>query len=920
MSNSQPYPPKQLSSADHSSRRRDLFDAAVELTPAARDAFLRANTIDEPELLEEIRSLLRYYETVAVPETEHQSPSEYSLIGNTIGGCRVLRHLGSGGMGVVYEAEQLHPHRQVAIKILRPGIDNKSLLARIKHEAELLGRLCHPGIARIYGSGSFDDGHGGVPYFIMELIEHALPITDYADAHQLDTRQRIELIKMVCESIHHGHERGVIHRDLKPGNILVDEHGVPRVIDFGVATTDAEADSPITQLTRQGQMIGTLQYMSPEQVDSKQHNVDARTDVYGLGCVLYELLAGRPPIDLDGRPLHEVVRAICDTAPQPLALTDRMLRGDLETICGTAMSKEPSRRYQSAAALQNDLQRHLRFEPIMARPPSMLYLTGRFVRRHRTPVALATVLIAVLSTTLIMVSSSLARETARRHRAEHEHNRVKQVLATIGDSLDSIDHPKDGEAPLLAMLEEMTRNADAGALQEPTAEAAVRRMVSAALRRSGRIPEAAAQLTIAANLYEQHAGLDDPETQNCMLDLAALHSDLDHGLYDQVKAGDCARRVLRWRETHFGQNDPRTMDAAETLAWSQRNYKGGEESRPLYKQLISWLRSQSNIDHERLVGVLLPYGLTQHRRPTMDQAVACYREAGELARTHLGPTHWSIDESRILQALAQRDLQRFDDAALTLEEILPDLIAASDPGNTDVLRNRALYASILARGGHGDEGIAEIEEALARIRPHIEANHPSFVLARTKRLQLLLWAGRLPQCLTECEAMWTLANDSGELPRGTILSVASSAAAILCDRAATQRWVDRYAAWEPLWPDEVLPRGVKAMDTPLHEGFIAHVDFMVYETALAEHLMNAGHMDLARAMLQRVVSEGRKSSVAPWLIARAEVGLAGVEARNGHPDRAAELRAAAINRTSQNSPSWLTPLCKHNASRTAHAD
>ncbi|MDP6480132.1 MAG: serine/threonine-protein kinase [Phycisphaerales bacterium] len=897
--------------AERSSRRRELFDAAVELAPAAREAFLRTNIDNDPDLLDEIRSLLRYHETVAAPDIHPPSPPEYSLIGATIGGCRILRHLGSGGMGVVYEAAQDHPHRTVALKILRPGISSGHMLARIEHEAELLGRLCHPGIARIYGSGSFDDGHGGVPYFIMELIERALPLIEYADRHRLDTRERVQLMTQVCDAVHHGHERGVIHRDLKPGNILIDEHGEPRVIDFGVATTDAESDSPLTRLTRGGQMIGTLQYMSPEQVDSKQNRVDARTDVYGLGAVLYELLCSRPPIDLEGLPLPEAAKAICDTAPRPLSSADRTLRGDLETVCRTAMAKEPSRRYKSALAMSRDLQRWLHFEPITARPPSMLYLTGRFVRRHRAPVTFAAVLIMVLSAALVIVSGSLARESGHRIRIEQEQTRLREVLGTIDQSLDSIDHPEAGEAPLVAMLEEMTRQADAGTMSEPAAEAAVRRMVASVFRRSGRIPEAATQLAAAAELYETHVGIDDPETQRCLLDLADMYSDLDHGIYDPPLAAAAARKVLDWRSSHFGPSDPATMDALQSLAWSLRNSPNGNDVTPLYERLIRWLRSQPTVDRARLARNLLPYGLTLHRPGSMDQAVVCYREAATLAVEHLGPTHPIAIEGRTLQALALRDQQRFDEAALVYEEILPGLMERCDPGDPGLLRERMHYAMILARGGDGEMGLAELDAAIAQITPHVVQTHPSLVLARVKRLQLLLWSGRADEALRHAAPLWPLAHATGDLPRRALLSIAVAAAAVAQADEQWHHWMARNDEYQTDWRKGILRKGRAMKAEPMPQKKLRHVEYMVDASATGEHLMRLGESELARTVLERAVTTGRQFSQAPWLTARAELGLAALAESDGDRIAARDLREAALDRLGSSEQGWLRRLIAH---------
>ena len=287
-------------------------------------------------------------------------------------------------MGVVYQAEQEHPRRIVALKVIRPGWSNPELLKRFERESQALGRLQHPGIAQIYEAGAANAGFGPQPYFAMEFIQ-GQSLEKYAAAHRLNTRERLEIMVKICEAVHHAHSRGIIHRDLKPGNILIDEAGQPKILDFGVARMTG-GDARATCQTDLGQLVGTLAYMSPEQVLADPVELDTRSDVYALGVILYELLAGRLPYTLS-RKLHEAVQTIRDSDPARLSSVSHNYRGDIETIAAKALEKDKERRYISAADLAADIRRYLDDEPITARPPSATYQLRKFARRNRALVA-----------------------------------------------------------------------------------------------------------------------------------------------------------------------------------------------------------------------------------------------------------------------------------------------------------------------------------------------------------------------------------------------------------------------------------------------------------------------------------------------------------------------------------------------------
>jgi non-specific serine/threonine protein kinase/serine/threonine-protein kinase len=329
----------------------------------------------------------------------------------SIGRYRILRVIGEGGMGIVYEAEQDQPRRTVALKIIKLGIATPELLRRFEQESQALGRLQHPGIAQIYEAGTVDTGFGPQPYFAMEFIRGKSP-RDYAESNRLSTRQRLEIMVKICHAVQHAHQRGLIHRDLKPGNILVDDNGQPKILDFGVARV-TDSDTRSTQQTDIGQLIGTLAYMSPEQALADPMDIDTRSDVYALGVILYELLTGRLPYTISKK-LHEALQAIREEDPARLSAVNRTYRGDIETIVAKSLEKDRTRRYASAAELAADIQRYMNDEPIVARPPSATYQMQKFTRRHKAlVVGVAAVFVVMIGG---VVASRWEAKGARRDR------------------------------------------------------------------------------------------------------------------------------------------------------------------------------------------------------------------------------------------------------------------------------------------------------------------------------------------------------------------------------------------------------------------------------------------------------------------------------------------------------------------------
>ena len=346
----------------------------------------------------------------------------------TIAGYAIKGAIGAGGMGSVYLAQQESPKRDVAIKVMNAGVVSRKAMRRFEFEAQTLGKLQHPSIAQIYEAGTYDDGSGARPFFAMEYVAGAKELNDYVDDNDIDQRTRLALFCAACEGVEYGHRRGVIHRDLKPGNILVDEDGNPKIIDFGVArSTDSDSVSA-TLATEAGQLIGTLQYMSPEQVELDPGELDTRSDVYALGVMLYELLIGRLPYDLTGTSLTQAASRIREIQPKRLGEINATLKGDLETICLKALEKDREQRYQTVNDLAEDVRRYLADEPIMARPPTRAEQLRRFVRKNKaasvaTCVVAAALVAATTISVVFAVEAGRQRDQASQQRDAAEHAR-----------------------------------------------------------------------------------------------------------------------------------------------------------------------------------------------------------------------------------------------------------------------------------------------------------------------------------------------------------------------------------------------------------------------------------------------------------------------------------------------------------------
>ncbi len=535
-----------------------------------------------------------------------------------IGSYRIVRVLGQGGMGLVYEAEQLEPlRRTVALKVIRRGMDSDEVLARFESERQALAVMDHPNIARALDAGSTEDG---LPYFVMELVAGE-PITDYCDRHDLDLRRRLELFIAVCKGVQHAHQKGVIHRDLKPSNILVrvtDGRPVPTIIDFGIARAIERRLGDGGFATELGVAVGTPAYMSPEQAEASGLDIDTRADIYSLGMVLYELVAGVLPFEARGLlpqqwiasyVLGEAqpptpsrrVSTLADEAVTPVAQhrhttplgLRRQLSGDLDWIVLKAIDRDRTRRYETASALALDIERHLENKPVSARAPTLGYTAARFVRRHRLSVSALVVALAALLTGMTII----ARE---RSRAEREGAKAQAISGFLQNMLKSADPWQGGarQTTVVDALHAGVKQVDAGTVADPLVASSIRRTIGSVYLSLGRLPEA--DTLIRAALRERIARTGDSE------ETAESYSDLG-GLYVYQGKVDSAvaayERALEIRR-RIGSADTLVAGTLLDLADAANDLGDRDRSDSLANQALRTLRAVHGERHLAVASAL----------------------------------------------------------------------------------------------------------------------------------------------------------------------------------------------------------------------------------------------------------------------------------------------------------------------------
>ena len=588
-----------------------------------------------------------------------------SALPSHIGPFRILRLLGEGGMGLVYEAEQDNPRRTVALKVIRAGYADSGMLRRFENETQALGRLQHPGIAQIYEAGTADTAFGLQPYFAMELV-HGLPLGDYCDHNQLTTRQRFDLVARICDAVQHAHGRGLIHRDLKPANILVDADGQPRILDFGVARL-TDSDAQATRQTDLGQLVGTLAYMSPEQVLGDPTQIDTRSDVYALGLILYGLLAGQLPYTI-GFQLHEAIRTIREQEGTALSSFNRNYRGDIETVVAKALEKDKTRRYASAAELAADLRRYLRNEPIVARRASPAYQLQKFTRRHRGLVI--SVVAVMLALAAGMVASILLAVRARRAEAAAQavNNFLQHDVLAQASAFNQAGpgSKPDSDLKVRTALDRAAARIEGKFAGQPVVEASIRSTIGQAYDDLGLYPAAHTQLQRALVLDRGTLGPNDRATIDTMIRLARverLQSKYEDATKLSTEALAISQRVL-------GKQAPLTLQAMSGLAAVYSSQGAFAQAEALYRQTLDLRRRVRGADESLVAQDMLGLGRALQGEARYTEAQALYQQVVEIQRRLLGAEHPGTLEA--MDSLAEVDAEdgKFTQAAAILEQLV----------------------------------------------------------------------------------------------------------------------------------------------------------------------------------------------------------------------------------------------------------
>jgi eukaryotic-like serine/threonine-protein kinase len=650
-----------------------------------------------------------------------------SKMPSVIGRYRILRLLGEGGMGAVYEAEQDQPRRRVALKVIKAAWVGPEALRRFELESQTLGRLHHPGIAQIYEAGTADTAFGSQPFFAMEII-HGVPLISYANTRHLTTEQRLLLIVNICEAVEHAHRNGIIHRDLKPGNILVDDAGQPKILDFGLARV-TDGDIQATRQTEMGQLLGTLAYMSPEQVSADPSALDNRSDVYAIGVMLYELLAGKLPYDVS-RSVYEVVSTIQRVDAARLSSVDRNYRGDVEIIVAKALEKDKTRRYASAAELAADIRRYLEDQPIAAKPASTVYQLQKFARRHKALVAGVAAVFFTLIVGVVISTWQAVRARRAEARAQTEAATAQAVVNFLQNDLlaqasaNKQAGPSTKPDPDLKVRTALDRAADhiqGKFANQPEVEAEIRNTIGDTYDDLGMYPEARKQLEQAVQLETRALGPKDPKTLHSL----GLLGYVVYQQGDMTKAETLLTQLLEDDRRVLGPEHPDTLRAAKSLATVYLAEAKYPQAQALDEQALEVDRRVWGPENSETLGAMNNLALIYGDEGKYALAESMRRQTLEIFRRTLGPEHPNTLMSMNNLANAFFAQNKYEQALALRIQTLDLYRRVLGPEHPDTLRAMLNLASSYNMAGKYAEAEALDSEGWSIRRRVLGPEHPS---------------------------------------------------------------------------------------------------------------------------------------------------------------------------------------------------
>ncbi len=664
--------------------------------------------------------------------------------GTVIGHYKLLEQIGEGGMGVVFMAEQTQPvRRKVALKVLKPGMDTRQVVARFEAERQALALMDHPNIAQVFDGGETVSGR---PYFVMELVR-GIPITEFCDQSQMTLDDRLELFVHVSQAVQHAHQKGIIHRDIKPSNVLVTLHdGTPvvKVIDFGIAKAAGQQLTDKTLFTNFAQMIGTPLYMSPEQAALSGLDVDTRSDIYSLGVLLYELLTSTTPFDRNrfhDAAYDEMRRIIREEEPPkpstristlgPAGTTvsarrqsdpkrlSQLFRGELDWIVMKALEKDRTRRYETASAFAADVERYLKDEPVAACPPSARYRLSKFVRRNRGPVLAAS--LVVLALVAGVIGTTVGLRTARKRLAQIE--KANEILGSIFKDLNPLAAEKEGK-PLQALLgerlDQATAQLEGEAIGDPLAVARMQMTLGESQLGLGYPEKAIPLFAKARTTFTARLGPDDRHTLTSMNNLAAGYQaagklDLALPLFEET---------LARRKVQLGPDHPDTLQSMNHLAWGYGVANKLDLALPLFEETLRRITVQLGPDDPRTLTTMNNLGMGYWTAGKLDLALPLFEETLKRRKATLGPDDPDTLESMNNLALGYQDDGKLALALPLYEETLARRKVRLSPDHPDRLQSMNNLAWGYQAAGKFDLALPLLEEALKPIKVRLGPGHP----------------------------------------------------------------------------------------------------------------------------------------------------------------------------------------------------